>query len=64
MRDPMHYATSSKCPRTLTVFWGLKRNKRNHKIFFNKNSFLKNNKEKNFVNNFGAHDPMNAFSKI
>ena len=46
------------------VFWGLKRNKRNHKKFFNKNSFLKNNKEKNFVNNFDAHDPMNAFSKI
>ena len=34
MTDPAHYATSSKCARTVTFFGGVKRNKRNHKKFF------------------------------
>ena len=63
MTDPGLFATSSKCPQTVTFFGGKKEIKGIIKKNFNKNSFLKNNKEKNFVNNFGAHDPMHAFSK-
>ena len=48
----------------LSRFLGLKGYKMNHEKLLLKNSFPKNNKEKNFVNNFGAHDPMHTFSKI
>ena len=34
MTDPSLYATSSKCPQTVTFFGGVKRNKRNHKKIF------------------------------
>ena len=58
-QDSFEYKMSS----IAHVFWTVKRNKRNHKKFLLKNFFPKNNKEKNFVNNSGAHDPMHAFSK-
>ena len=48
----------------LSRFLGVKKKKRNHKKILLKFFFPKNNKEKNFVNNFDAHDPMHAFSKI
>ena len=67
MTDPAH--SHGHMPRHQSVpklsrFLGLKGYKMNHEKLLLKNSFLKNNKEKNFVNNFDSHDPMNAFSKI
>ena len=59
-QDSFEYKMSS----IAHVFWTVKRYKRNHKKFLLKNFFPKNNKEKNFVNNSDAHDPMHAFSKI
>ena len=56
-------------PRHQTVlespcFLGLKGYKMNHEKLLLKNSFPKNNKEKNFTSNPDARDPMHAFSKI
>ena len=59
-QDSFEYKMSS----IAHVFWTVKRYKRNHKKFLLKNFFPKNNKEKNFVNNSGAHEAVNAFSKI
>ena len=59
-QDTFEYKMSS----IAHVFWSVKGYKRNHKNFLLKNSFPKNNKEKNFTNNPDAREAMNAFSKI
>ena len=45
-------------------FLGLKGYKMNHEKLLLKNSFPKNNKEKNFTSNPDARDLLHAFSKI
>ena len=59
-QDSFEYKMSPNCH----VFLGVKKIKKEYKKILLKNSFPKNNKEKKFVNNFGAHDPMHTFSKI
>ena len=59
-QDSFEYKMSS----IAHVFWTVKGYKMNHEKLLLKNSFPKNNKEKNFVNNPDAHDPIHAFSKI